>query len=62
MANRSSNPANPRPSFVCLNDGKGGFPSCSPLATESATIIVASDLDGDGHVDLFVRYATAGRT
>ena len=54
VANRSSNPANPKPSFVCLNDGKGEFPSCSPLATESATIIVASDLDGDGRVDLFV--------
>jgi hypothetical protein len=61
VANRSSNPANPRPSFVCLNDGKGGFPSCSPLATESATIIVASDLDRDGRVDLFVPHRDGGQ-
>lgn len=54
VANRSSNPAAPRPSFVCLNDGKSAFPSCAPLATQSATIIVAADLDGDGTIDLFV--------
>ena len=54
VANRSSNPAAPRPSFVCLNDGKGVFPLCAPLATQSATTIVAADLDGDGTIDLFV--------
>ncbi|MCX6021131.1 MAG: VCBS repeat-containing protein, partial [Chloroflexi bacterium] len=48
VANRSSNPNAPKPSYVCLNDGKGGFPTCEPLATQSATIIVAADLDGDG--------------
>ena len=61
VANRSSDPANPRPSYVCLNDGKGGFPSCSPLATQSATIVVASDLDGDGRVDLFVPHRDGGQ-
>jgi hypothetical protein len=61
VANRSSDPANPRPSYVCLNDGKGGFPSCSPLATQSATIIVAADLDGDGRVDLFVPHRDGGQ-
>jgi len=61
VANRSSNPANPRPSFVCLNDGKGGFPSCTALATQSATIIVAADLDGDRFVDLFVPHRDGGQ-
>ena len=61
VANRSSDPASPRPSYVCLNDGKGGFPSCSPLATQSATIIVAADLDGDGHIDVCVPHRDGGQ-
>ena len=61
VANRSSNPANPRPSFVCLNDGWGAFPACEPIATQSATIIVAADLDGDGRVDLFVPHRDGGQ-
>lgn len=62
VANRSSTPANPRPSFVCLNDGAGAFPVCTPLATRSATIIVAADGDGDGHVDLFVPHRDGGQS
>ncbi len=62
VANRSANPANPRPSFVCLNDTHGAFPSCQPLATESATIIVAVDLDADGRVDLFVPHRDGGQS
>lgn len=62
VANRSSNPANPRPSYVCLNDGTAQFPMCTPLATQSATIIVAADLDADGHVDLFVPHRDGGQS
>jgi FG-GAP-like repeat len=47
-------PKFPTPSFVCLNEGKGHFPACETLPTESATSIVAADLDGDGALDLFV--------
>lgn len=61
VANRSSNPAAPRPSYVCLNNGAGAFPACTPLATQSATIIVASDLDGDGTVDLVVPHRDGGQ-
>ncbi|MEQ1690614.1 MAG: VCBS repeat-containing protein [Gemmatimonas sp.] len=61
VANRSGNPAAPRPSFVCLNTGAGAFPACAPLATQSATIIVASDLDGDGNTDLFVPHRDGGQ-
>lgn len=62
VANRSSNPAKPVPCFVCLNDGKGGFPSEIPLPTQSATIIVAADLDGDGKIDLFVPHRDGGQS
>lgn len=62
VANRSSNPANPKPSFVCLNDSHGAFPACSALATQSATITVAADLDGDGRIDLFVPHRDGGQS
>lgn len=61
VANRSSNPAVPRPSYVCLNNRAGAFPTCTPLATQSATIIVASDLDGDGSMDLVVPHRDGGQ-
>ena len=51
-----------KPSFVCMNDGKGAFPVCTPLATQSATIIVAADLDRDGAIDLFVPHRDGGRS
>ena len=61
-ANRSSNPARPVASCVCLNDGKGRFPDVIPLPTQSATIIVAADLDGDGKIDLFVPHRDGGQS
>lgn len=62
VANRSGNPARLQPSFVCLNDGAARFPACTPLATRSATIIVAADLDSDGRVDLFVPHRDGGQS
>lgn len=62
VANRSSNPDKPVPCFVCLNDGKGGFPTEIPLPTQSATIIVAADLDGDGKIDLLVPHRDGGQS
>lgn len=62
VANRASNPARPVPCFVCVNDGTGAFPTEIPLPTQSATIIVAADLDGDGKVDLFVPHRDGGQS
>ncbi|MBX9928138.1 MAG: VCBS repeat-containing protein [Gemmatimonadaceae bacterium] len=61
VANRGGNTPGGVRSFVCLNDGKGAFPSCAPIATSSATIIVAADLDRDGKIDLFVPHRDGGR-
>ncbi|MBI4907166.1 MAG: VCBS repeat-containing protein [Acidobacteria bacterium] len=60
-ANRSGS-AKATPSYVCLNNRKGAFPACTPLATESATIIVAADFDGDGAIDLCVPHRDGGRS
>jgi hypothetical protein len=61
VANRGGSASPGRPSFVCMNDGRGAFPTCSALATSSATIIVAADLDRDGAVDLFVPHRDGGQ-
>lgn len=61
VANRGGAAPPGRPSYVCMNDGTGAFPTCTPLATSSATIIVAADLDRDGAVDLFVPHRDGGR-
>lgn len=62
VANRSSNPARPVPCFVCLNDGQGAFPTEVSLPTQSATIVVAADLDADGKIDLFVPHRDGGQS
>ncbi len=61
-ANRGPGPPEARPSFVCLNNGKGAFPNCDPLPTESATSIVVADFDGDGAPDLFVPHRDGGQS
>jgi hypothetical protein len=61
-ANRGPGPQSRRPSFVCLNDGKAGFPLCEPLPAESATSIVAADFDNDEAVDLFVPHRDGGQS
>lgn len=55
-------PKVPTPSFVCFNDGKGHFPACDALPTESATSIVTADFDGDGALDLFVPHRDGGQS
>jgi hypothetical protein len=61
-ANPETQSHNPVPSFVCLNDGKGHFPACQSLPTESATSIVAADFDADGAIDLFVPHRDGGQS
>src|SRR6185503_15257146 len=62
VANRVDRPNTSTPSFVCHNNRKGEFPVCDPLATESATSIVAGDFDGDGALDLFVPHRDGGQS
>jgi len=49
-------------SHICMNDRKGGFPACQAIPSQSATSIVASDLDGDGAIDLFVPHRDGGQS
>jgi hypothetical protein len=60
VANRGGDTA--VPSFVCMNDQHGAFPSCDRVTNGSATSIVAADLDGDGNADLFVPHREGGQS
>lgn len=61
VANRNGTRANRSiPCYVCFNDGMGGFFDCRPLLSESSTIIVAADLDGNGAIDLFLPHRDGG--
>ena len=61
VANRGG-PDNLSENFVCRNDGLGRFPACKVFSTDSATTIVAADMDGDGTVDLIVPHRDRGQS
>lgn len=50
------------PSFACLNDGKGAFPRCLRLPSESTVVIPIADFDGDGAPDLLIPHREGGRS
>jgi hypothetical protein len=53
----------PGPSYVCLNDGRGGFGrACTAIPAESATTIVPADFDRDGFIDLAVPHRDGGQS
>lgn len=53
--NRSAN-------YLCVNDGRGAFPTCEVLSRDNATMIAAGDLTGDGAHDLFVPHRDGGQS
>ncbi len=60
-ANRGG-PQNRSSNYVCLNDGRGHFPACRVLSSESATTIAAGDLNGDKLPDLVVPHRDGGQS
>lgn len=61
VANRSG--ARPGANYICLNQGRGRFDqACQQFSTESATTITATDVNGDGLVDLVVPHRDGGQS
>lgn len=61
VANRGG-PDNLSENVICLNDGRGRFPACTVLSTDSATTIAAADMDGNGTIDLVVPHRDRGQS
>lgn len=60
VANRTDEA--PGANYICLNNGRGHFPSCRELSPESATTIAAGDINGDGAQDLVVPHRDGGQS
>lgn len=60
VANRTDEA--PGANYVCLNDGRGHFPSCRALSPDSATTIAAGDINGDRWPDLVVPHRDGGQS
>lgn len=61
VANRGG-PQNRSANYICMNDGRGRFPACRVLSSESATTIAAGDLNGDRLPDLVVPHRDGGQS
>ncbi len=61
IANRGG-PQNRSANYICMNDGRGRFPACRVLSSESATTIAAGDLNDDGLPDLVVPHRDGGQS